>query len=61
MMDILKIIFLIIVLGINGFLFLSISLGCRGIKDKTSKMGLSVLKVCLITDILLIIGGVVLW
>lgn len=60
-MNILKIVLLIIVLGLNGLILLSMSLGCRGIKDKTSRIGLSVLKVCLITDILSIIGGVLLW
>lgn len=59
-MNILKIVLLIIVLGLNGLVLLSMSLGCRGIKDKTSRIGLSVLKVCLITDILSIIGGVLL-
>lgn len=60
-MNILKIVLLAIVLGLNGLVLLSMSLGCRGIKDKTSKMGLSVLKVCLIADILVIAGGVLLW
>lgn len=60
-MAILKIIFLIIILGINGLVLLSMSLGGRGIKDKTSKRGLAVLRICLITDILAIIGGVLLW
>lgn len=60
-MNILKIVLLAIVLGLNGLVLLSMSLGCRRIKDKTSKMGLSVLKVCLIADILAIAGGVLLW
>ncbi len=60
-MTILKIILLIIILGINGLVLLSMSLGDRGIKDKTSKRGLSVLRICLIADILAIIGGVLLW
>lgn len=60
-MTILKSILLIIILGINGLVLLSMSLGGRGIKDKTSKRGLSVLRICLITDILAIIGGVLLW
>lgn len=59
-MNILKIVLLIIVLGLNGLVLLSMSLGCRGIRDKTSKMGLSVLRVCLIADIAAIIGGALL-
>lgn len=60
-MNILKIVLLTIVLGINGFLLLSMSLGCRGIKDKTSKRGLAFLRACLIMDTLSVIGGIVLW
>lgn len=60
-MNILKIVLLSIVLAMNGLLLLSMSLGCKGIKDKTSKRGLSVLRVCLIADILAIVGGVLLW
>lgn len=60
-MNILKIALLAIVLGLNGLVLLSMSLGCRGIKDKTSKMGLSVLRICLIADIAAIMGGVLLW
>lgn len=60
-MIIFKIILLIIVLGINGFLLLSMSLGCRQIQDKTSKTGLAFLKACLIMDVLAAVGGAVLW
>lgn len=60
-MNILKIVLLIIILGMNGLLFLSMSLGCRRIKDKTSKRGLAFLRTCLIMDILAIIGGILLW
>ncbi len=48
-MNIFKIVLLIIVLGLNGLVLLSMSLGCRGIKDKISMNGLSVLRVCLIS------------
>ena len=60
-MNILKIVLLIIVLVMNGLVLLSMSLGCRGIKDKTTKRGLSVLRICLIADILVIAGGALLW
>lgn len=60
-MNILKTVSLIILLGLNGLVLLSMSLGCRGIKDKTSKRGLSVLRACLIADILAIMGGALLW
>lgn len=60
-MNILKIVLLTIVLGVNGLLLLSMSLGCRGIKDRTSKRGLAFLRVCLIIDVLAIAGGAVLW
>lgn len=60
-MNILKIVLLTIVLGINGLLLLSMSLGCRGIKDRTSKRGLAFLRACLIIDVLAIAGGAVLW
>lgn len=60
-MNILKIVLLTIVLGMNGLLLLSMSLGCRGIKDRTSKRGLAFLRACLIIDVLAIAGGVLLW
>lgn len=60
-MNILKIVLSIIVLVMNGLVLLSMSLGCRGIKDKTTKRGLSVLRACLIADILAIMGGALLW
>lgn len=60
-MNILKTVSLIILLGLNGFVLLSMSLGCKGIKDKTAKKGLSVLRICLIADIMAVIGGVALW
>lgn len=60
-MNTLKTVSLIILLGLNGLVLLSMSLGCREIKDKTSKRGLSVLRVCLIADIAAIMGGVLLW
>ena len=60
-MNILKIVLSIIVLVMNGLVLLSMSLGCRGIKDKTTKRGLSVLRSWLIADILVIAGGALLW
>lgn len=60
-MNILRTVLLAIVLGVNGFLLWSMSLGGRGIKDKISRTGLSVLRACLIADIATIIGGVLLW
>lgn len=60
-MNILKIGLLAIIFLLNGVLLLSMSLGCRQIQDKTSRMGLAFLRACLIMDILAIIGGILLW
>lgn len=60
-MDILKIASLTIIFMVNGILLLSMTLGCRQIQDKTSKMGLAFLRTCVIMDVLAIAGGVLLW
>lgn len=60
-MNILKAVLLAIIFAVNGVLLLSMSLGCRQIQDKTSKRGLAFLRTCLITDVLAIAGGVLLW
>lgn len=60
-LNILEIVFLTIVFIANALVLLSMRLGGRGIKNKTSKRGLSVLRVCLIADIFAIAGGILLW
>lgn len=49
------------IMFMNGFLILSMLLGGRGIKDKTSKAGIIALLVTLIIDMLAILGGVLIW
>lgn len=60
-MNILVTVFLTAIIIVNLFIISSIAVGFKGVKDRTSRAGLTALLVCLIVDVLTIAGGVTLW
>lgn len=60
-MNILRTILVTVAILISAIILLSMSVGKKDVKEKNARLGLSALSVCLIFDILTILGGVFLW